>query len=53
MSMSLEDWLNEKLIVKHRPSAGGIAELLHICDRDLEEVGIIELSPDWPIEYCA
>jgi len=44
--MSLENWLNDKLIVKHRPSAGEIAELLHICDRDLEEVEIIELSPD-------
>ena len=45
--MSLEDWLNDKLIVKHRPSAREIANLLHICDRDLEKVEIVELGPDW------
>jgi hypothetical protein len=50
--MSLEDWLKDKLIVKHRPSAGEIAELLHICDRDLEEVAIIELSPDWRLSIA-
>lgn len=52
MNMSLENWLNDKLIVKHRPSAGEIAELLHICDRDLEEVEIIELSPDWRLSIA-
>jgi hypothetical protein len=51
--MSLEDWVNDKLIVKHRPSAGEIAQLLHICDRDLEKVEITELGSDWPTEYCA
>jgi len=50
--MNLEDWLKDKLIVKHRPSAGEIAELLHICDRDLEEVAIIELSPDWRLSIA-
>ncbi|MFW6105095.1 MAG: hypothetical protein ACOC7P_00775 [Chloroflexota bacterium] len=50
--MSLEDWLNDKLIVKHRPSAAGIAELLHICDRDLETVKIIALGPDWRLSIA-
>ncbi len=50
--MSLEDWLNDKLIVKHRPSAGEVAELLHICDRDLEKAGIIELGPDWRLSIA-
>ena len=50
--MSLEDWLNDKLIVKHRPSAGEIANLLHICDRDLEKVQIIELGPDWRLSIA-
>ncbi len=50
--MSLENWLNDKLIVKHRPSAGEIAELLHICDRDLEKVEIIELGPDWRLSIA-
>jgi HEPN domain-containing protein len=52
MKMSLEDWLKDKLIVKHRPSPGEIAELLHICDRDLEEVAIIGLSPDWRLSIA-
>jgi hypothetical protein len=51
--MSLTGWLNDRMIVRHRPAAGEIAELLHICDRDLEKAKIIKLGPDWPIEYCA
>ncbi|MGA8849037.1 MAG: HEPN domain-containing protein [Dehalococcoidia bacterium] len=50
--MSLEDWLNDKLVVKHRPSAREIAELLHICDRDLEKAGISELGPDWRLSIA-
>ncbi len=50
--MSLENWLNDKLIVRHRPSAGEVAELLHICDRDLEKAEIIELGPDWPLSIA-
>ena len=50
--MSLEDWLNDKLIGKHRPSAREIANLLHICDRDLEKVQIIELGPDWRLSIA-
>jgi uncharacterized protein (UPF0332 family) len=50
--MSLGDWLEDKLIVKHRPSAGEIAELLHICDRDLEKVEIIEVGPDWRLSIA-
>ena len=50
--MSLENWLNDKLIVKHRPSADEIAELLHICDRDLEKAAIIELGPDWRLSIA-
>jgi len=50
--MSLEDWLNDKLIIKHRPSAGEIAELLRICDRDLEKAEIIELGPDWRLSIA-
>lgn len=50
--MSLEDWLNDKLVVKHRPSAREIAELLHICDRDLEKARISELGPDWRLSIA-
>jgi hypothetical protein len=52
MRMSLESWLNDKLIVRHLASAGEIAELLHICDRDLEKVEIIELGPDWRLSIA-
>jgi hypothetical protein len=52
MKMSLENWLNDKLIVKHRPSAREIAELLHICDRDLEAAEIAQLSPDWRLSIA-
>jgi len=50
--MSLENWLNDKLIVRHRPSAGEVAELLHICDRDLEKAEIIELGADWRLSIA-
>ena len=50
--MSLENWLNDKLIVRHRPSADEIAELLLICDRDLEKATIIELGPDWRLSIA-
>jgi hypothetical protein len=35
--VSLTAWLNEKLIALYKPSPGEIADLLHICDRDLEK----------------
>ena len=50
--MSLEDWLNEKLIEKHSPAASEITNLLHICDRDLQECLIKELSPDWRLSIA-
>jgi len=50
--VSLEDWLNGKLIGEHRPSVREIANLLHICDRDLEKVQIIELGPDWRLSIA-
>jgi len=50
--VSLEAWLKEKLIEKHRTSAREIASLLRICDRDLEKVKIIELGPDWRLSIA-
>jgi hypothetical protein len=50
--MSLDSWLNDKLIVRHRPSAGEIAQLLQICDRDMGTVEIDELSPDWRLSIA-
>ena len=50
--MSLENWLEDKLIAKHRPSAGEIAELLRICDRDLQTAEIMQLGPDWRLSIA-
>jgi uncharacterized protein (UPF0332 family) len=50
--MSLGNWLEDKLIVKHRPSGGEVAQLLHICDRDLEKVEIVALGPDWRLSIA-
>jgi uncharacterized protein (UPF0332 family) len=52
MKVSLENWLTDKLIETHRPSAGEIANLLHICDRDLEKCKIKELGPDWRLSIA-
>jgi hypothetical protein len=52
MKVSLEDWLTDKLIETHRTSAREIANLLHICDRDLEKVQITELGPDWRLSIA-
>lgn len=52
MKKSLEDWLNDKKIEKHRTSAREIASLLHICDRDLEKIKIVELGPDWRLSIA-
>jgi hypothetical protein len=50
--MSLADWLNENLIAPCKVSPGEIADLLHICDRDLEKVKIVELGPDWRLSIA-
>jgi hypothetical protein len=50
--VSLTDWLNEKLITPHNPAPDEIVEMLHICDRDLEKVKIIELGPDWRLSIA-
>ena len=52
MKVSLNDWLNEKFVEKHRPSVLEIANLLHICDRDLEKCRIPELGPDWRLSIA-
>jgi hypothetical protein len=52
MKMSLEDWLKDKLVDKHRASQHEIADLLRICDRDLETAKIAELGPDWRLSIA-
>lgn len=50
--MGLTDWLNEGFIERHRPSPLEIANLLHICDRDLEKCRIPELGADWRLNIA-
>ena len=50
--MSLADWLTSKLIETHHPSAREVANLLHICDRDLGKCQIVELGPDWRLSIA-
>lgn len=50
--MSLPNWLNDKLIIQHYPSSGEIADLLKICDRDLEKANIVDLGPDWRLSIA-
>jgi hypothetical protein len=50
--VSLADWLNENLITPYETSPDEIADLLHICDRDLEKVKIPELGPDWRLSIA-
>ncbi|MDP2719928.1 MAG: HEPN domain-containing protein [Dehalococcoidia bacterium] len=50
--MSLADWLKDKFIEIHRPSAREIANLLHICDRDLEKALIPDLGSDWRLSIA-
>ena len=50
--MSLENWLADKLIEIHRPSAHEIKRLLAICARDLEKCCITGLGPDWKLSIA-
>lgn len=44
--MSLRDWLASRWIVEHEPSAGEIAALFDIVDRDLADASLVRLSSD-------
>jgi hypothetical protein len=45
--VSLQDWLKNNWLVKHRTSAEEIASLLAIVERDLSNSQVAGLSPDW------
>ncbi|MBI4330158.1 MAG: hypothetical protein HY673_02610 [Chloroflexi bacterium] len=44
--MSLSDWLAKGWLVKHRPDAGEIRELLGIADRDIADSQAKGISAD-------
>lgn len=45
--MSLENWLKNNWLHRHRTTRAQIAELFGIVDRDLEDAQTERLSPDW------
>lgn len=45
--MSLQNWLQNSWLVRHKPSAQEIRELLRIADRDIAASQVKDLPPDW------
>jgi hypothetical protein len=45
--MSLRDWLDNRWIVAHSPTAQEIADLFAVVDRDLTDAATPRLSDDW------
>jgi hypothetical protein len=45
--MSLDDWLANRWIVGHQPTAAEISDLLAVVDRDLKDAEVPRLSADW------
>lgn len=44
--MSLQDWLREGRLHRHRTSAGEAAKLLRVVERDSADASLRQLSPD-------
>lgn len=47
MRMSLQDWLNNGWLRKHKTSNQEITNLLEIVKRDIKDAEFREVSPDW------
>lgn len=45
--MTLRDWLNNGWLAEHRATAGEVADLLAVADRDLADCRTEGLSSDW------
>ena len=50
--MSLQDWLNNGWIIKHKTSPQEIADLLALADRDLTDCQASGLSTDWQMNIA-
>ena len=50
--MSLQNWEKNNWLVKHKPTAGEIAQLLGIADRDLKDCQTEDLSTDWKLNIA-
>jgi hypothetical protein len=50
--VSLKSWLENGWLVEHRATAGEIAEVLSVADRDLHDCQAAGLSPDWKLNIA-
>ena len=50
--MSLQNWEKNNWLVKHKPSAGEIAQLLGLADRDLKDSQASGLTDDWKLNIA-
>lgn len=50
--MSLQNWEKNNWLVKHKPSAGEITQLLGIADRDLKDSQAVGLTDDWKLNIA-
>ena len=47
--MSLKNWEKNSWLVKRKPSAGEISQLLGLADRDLKDSQAEGLTDDWKL----
>ena len=50
--MSLQNWEKNSWLVKHKATAGEIAQLLGLADRDLKDCQIEGLTADWKLNIA-
>ncbi len=50
--MSLRNWEKNNWLIKHKPSAGEIAQLLGLADRDLKDSRAEGLTADWKLNIA-
>ena len=50
--MSLQNWEKNSWLVKHKPTAGEISQLLGIAERDLKDCHAEDLSADWKLNIA-
>ena len=50
--MSLQNWEKNSWLVKHKPTASEIAQLLGLADRDLKDSQAAGLTADWKLNIA-
>jgi len=52
VSVSLQNWEKNNWLVKHKPTAGEITQLLGLADRDLKDSQADGLTDDWKLNIA-